>query len=193
MAVMTAPTSPSTAETIVAALADAYRRQGYHQVAVPASLLLGLVSDRQELESTLARLLDDGGVVPVGNNGVALHPNARIALLGRGVLEKWLSSIKRESETKAVLYHDGIARELATLVSWGSNAALPDDLTQRAAELAGVLATFELDPRAIDVVATHGGTPRSRLTALASLRPRSLPVTRLRDHLRHTVSSAYPG
>jgi len=41
-------------------------------------------------------------------------------------------------------------------------------------------------------VATHGGTPRSRLEALAAVRPRTLAMERLRDHLRNTVSTAHP-
>lgn len=194
MAAMTDAPGQSATQQIVKALATAYQRQGYHAVAVPASALLTVVDSRAELEPALAGLLDDGGVVPVGTNGVALHPSARAALLTRNVLERWLDRVSRESGPKYELYRDGIAGELAELVAWATNAAatLPPDLVQRCAELAGVLATAELDPRAVDIVSTHGGTPRTRLAALALVRPRSLPLDRLRDHLRHNVSSAYP-
>ena len=193
MAVMNRASEGTATQKIVGALASAYQRQGYHHVAVPASALLSVTGSREELEPALAQLLDDGGLVPVGTNGIALHPSARAALLNRSVLEIWHDKISREKGPTVALYLDGIAGELAALVGWALNSPLPDDLTQRAAELAGVLATVDLDPHAIEVVATHGGTARGRLTALAALRPRTVAVERLRDHLRHTVSSAYPG
>jgi hypothetical protein len=179
-------------QRIVRTLAATYQRQGYHQIAVPASALLSAAGTLPELETALATLLDDGGVMPVGSNGVALHPSARVALLNRTVLEKWHQKVSLETGPKLTLYRDGIAAELATLVAWASGVQLPDDLTVRAAGLAGVLATIDLDPRALDIVATHGGTARGRLAALAAMRPRSIGTDRLRDHLRHNVSSAYP-
>jgi hypothetical protein len=188
----TEPSEPTVVQRIVRALAATYQRQGFHQVAVPAAALMGIAGTREVLEEALAELLDESGVVPVGTNGVALHPSARVALLTRGVIGQWLSRAARETGPLNAVYRDGIAVELSTLVAWALNVAPPDDLTQRAAELAGVLATVELDPRAMEVVATHGGTPHSRLAALAAVKPRSLPLDRLRDHLRHTVSSAYP-
>ena len=179
---------------IIKAVAATYQRQGFHQIALPAAELISVAGSRQQLEPALAALLDDGGLVPVGTNGVTLHPNARAALLTQAVLTAWHDRIGREPLPKQSLYRDGICRELATLVAWVRNAAdAPPVLRQRAAELAGVLATDELDPRAMQIVASHGGTPASRLEALASLRPRSTPLDRLRSHLRHTVSSAYPG
>jgi len=192
MVLMTETIEQDPTAVIVGALADSYRRTGYHQVAVPAAALLGVVGSREVLEPALARLLDGGDVVAVGGNGVALAPGARAALLSRGVLTGWLSSISRETGTRLALYRDAVARELTTLVDWAVTVGPPADLTQRAAELAGVLATVELDPRAIEVVATHGGTPRSRLEALAAVRPRTLAMERLRDHLRNTVSTAHP-
>jgi len=194
MAVMSEATGGTATEKIVNALASAYQRQGYHQVAVPASALLTVVPSREALEEGLATLLDDGGLVPVGTNGVALHPSARTALLTRRVLEKWLDTVSRDAGPKASVYRDGIAAELSHLVAWAANnSALPDDLVQRAAELAGVLVTHELEPDAMSIVASHGGTPRGRLAALASVRSRSIALDRLRDHLRHTVSTAHPG
>jgi hypothetical protein len=188
-----APTAGSATSRIVDVLATAYRRQGYHQAALPASTLLAVTASRGELETALATLLDDGAIVPVGTNGVALHPGARAALLTRRVLQTWHDTLSREAGAKAALHREGLTAELTNLVAWAaSDVELPDDLTQRAAELAGVLATPDLDPRAIDVVASHGGTPRGRLAALAALRPRTVAVDRLRDHLRNTVSSAFP-
>jgi len=193
MVVMSDESGGTATQRIVSALASAYQRQGYHHVAVPASALLSVTESREELEPALAALLDDGGLVPVGTNGIALHPSARTALLHRAVLETWLDKATREKGPTAALYLDGIASELSTLVVWALGSSLPEDLAQRAAELAGVLATTDLAPSAMDVVATHGGTARGRLAALAALKPRSIAVERLRDHLRHTVSSAYPG
>jgi hypothetical protein len=91
------------------------------------------------------------------------------------------------------LFRDAIATELRDLTTWASAAILPEELAQRAAELAGVLATRDLDPRAMDVVARHGGTPRSRLAALSAATPRSCPtLEELLDLLRYTVSTVYP-
>jgi hypothetical protein len=180
-------------QQIVRALATAYRQQGYHQVGVPASYLLTVVGRREQLTAALGDLLTDGTVVAAGAHEVALHPSARVALLGRPVLEKWLDVVSRESGAKAHLYREGIQSELQELVTWAVDAEeAPAELIERAAELAGVLATTTLDPRAITIVATHGGTPRGRLKALAHTRPRSVDLDELRDHLRHTASTVHP-
>lgn len=176
--------------SIVQALTNAYQRHGFQQVGVPAGALLTVVGSREALERALAGLLEEGVVVPYGNAEIALHPSARIALLGRGVLRGWIDRADREPVPVAGMLRDGISRELADLTRWAAGADLPDDLTQRAAELAGVLATG-LDIAAMEVVATHGGTPRSRLGSLATARPGSITIERLRVHLRHNVSTLY--
>ena len=89
MTPMTDAAAPTVPRQIIAVLVDRYQRYGYQQVAIPARTLLSLV-DREDLEPALASLLDAQELVPVGTNGVALHPSARIALLSRAVLDRWL-------------------------------------------------------------------------------------------------------
>ncbi|HEX2809107.1 MAG TPA: hypothetical protein VHN80_23330, partial [Kineosporiaceae bacterium] len=176
---------------IITTLADRYQRHGYRQVAVPAGAFLSMAG-REELEHALAELLDDGHLVAFGTNGVSLHPSARLALLSRTVLDQWLEKVSRDTGHTFGMHRDAIAAELRTLTGWASAATLPDELAQRAAELAGVSATREMDPRAMDLVARHGGTPQSRLAALAAMPPGSCAtVDQLLTHLRHSVSTVY--
>jgi hypothetical protein len=191
MTPMTDVTGPSIADQIITTLALRYQRGGYQQIAVPARAFLSLAA-REDLELALADLLDDGHLVPVGTNGVALHPSARLALLSRAVFDQWVDKVSRETGHTFGMHRDAIAAELGVLTAWASSANLPDDLAQRAAELAGVLATRELDPRAMDVVARHGGTPHGRLAALSGTTPRSCEtLDQLLTHLRHAVSTVY--
>jgi hypothetical protein len=186
--------APDVAGEIVRAMVDAYRRRGYHQIAFPASALLAFTGSLERLEQALAALLDVRHLVPAGMSQVSLHPSARTALLSQSVLARWLDAFSLESPQRIAMYRDRVTAELATLVSWAAGAtAVPDDLTQRAAALAGTLATRELDPQAFELVNAHGGTPRGRLTALATVPPRSLDLNGLRLHLRHAVSSHYLG
>ena len=189
---MTDAAEPTIPRHIITALAEMYQKHGYRQIAVPARTLLSIVG-RQELEQALASLLDAGDVLPIGNNGVALHPSARMALLNRAVLTQWMDKVSRETGHTFGLYRDGIARELQELTSWALTTTLPPELAQRAAELAGVLVTRGLDPRAMDVVAVHGGTPYTRLAALAATPVGSCSsVDELLHLLRHAVSTIFP-
>jgi hypothetical protein len=182
------------AALVLAAMIDAYRRRGYHQTAFPASELLVAVNPLERLEPALGALLNARHIVPAGNSMIALHPSARTALLSRSVLVRWLEAFAQEGPQLIGMYRDRIAGELATLVSWAADTAqIPHELIQRAAELAGVLATTGLDPGAFDLVGAHGGTPRSRLAALTPVPPRSLDLEGLRRRLRQAVSSQYPG
>jgi hypothetical protein len=177
-------------ERIVQALVNAYQRHGFQQVSVPAAALLTVVESREELESALGVLLDEGTLVPMGNAEIALAPEARIALLGRSTLGSWIDRATREPVPAGLIYRENIIRELSDLTRWALAATLPDDLTQRAAELAGVLAT-DLHLGALDVVAAHGGHPRSRLATLTAARRGSITVEGLRNHLRHNVSTLH--
>jgi hypothetical protein len=189
MTPMTDVAEPTTSRQIISALAEMYSRHGFRQLAVPARTLLGL-GDRRQLESALAALLDSGDIVPIGNNGVALHPSARIALLSRAVLGQWMDKLSRETGHTLGLYRDAITTELRDLVAWASRTTLPPELAERAAELAGVLATRDLDPRAMDIVSRHGGTPYTRLAALATAAPGSCPsLDQLMLLMRNAVST----
>ena len=189
---MTDADAPPASRQIIKPLAEVYQRSGYRQIAVPARTLLSLV-DRVELEHALAELLDVGEVIPVGTNGIALHPGARIALLSRQVLENWIEKVSRESGHTLGLYRDAIAKELRELTTWASAATLPTELARRAAELAGVVATADMDPRAMDVVARHGGTAQGQLAALTSVAPASCTsLDQLLLLLRNTVSTIFP-
>jgi hypothetical protein len=188
---MTDATGPTLTRQIITTLAERYQRHGYQQAAVPARAFLSMAA-QEVLEHALADLLDDGHLVAVGTNGVALHPSARLALLSRSVLDQWVERVARETGHTFGMHRDAIAAELRTLTLWALSAALPDELAQRAAELAGVAATGDLDPRAMDLVARHGGTPQSRLAALATMPPGSCAtVEQLLTHLRHAVSTVY--
>jgi hypothetical protein len=193
MTAMNQPTSrTSPTRQIIDALARSYQRQGYRGVAIPAGALYSVV-DRDQVEQALGQLLDSGDLVAVGTTGVSLHPSARTALLSKAVLVSWLKVVARETGHTQGLYRDTVAAELRTLTTWAASAPLPDDLTQRAAELAGVLATQGLDPEAMDVVGRHGGTPRSRLLHLVGVPPGSCAgIDQVLVHLRNSVSSAYP-
>jgi hypothetical protein len=188
-------TSVSTAtQQIVTALVSAYQRHGYTGVAVPAGSLLSVVP-REQLEQALAAMLDAEALVPLGANGIALHPSARTALLTRQVLDQWTDKVSRETGHVRDLYRDTIAAELRALSVWAAGApALPDELVQRAAELAGVAATHGLDPRSMEVVSRHGGTARARLAALVAVAPGSCAgPDQLLALLRNSVSTTmYP-
>jgi hypothetical protein len=192
MVAMTDPALAVARQQIVTALARKYQRSGYQGVAIPAGALFSVVA-RDQVERALAEMLTAEELVPVGTTGIALHPSARAALLSRPVIGQWLAAVAREKGHTQGLYRDTIIAELRTLVGWAASAGLPDDLAQRAAELAGVLATRELDPTAMDVVARHGGTPSGRLAALAAVAPGSCAgVEQVLVLLRNSVSSAYP-
>jgi hypothetical protein len=191
MKAMTDTAVPTVTQQIVTAVAGGYQRHGYQGVAVPAGSLLSTAA-REDLEHALADLLDAEILVPVGTNGVALHPSARMALLTRGVLEQWMDKVSRATGHAQDMYREGIGAELRALIGWATGTVLPDDLALRAAELAGVLATCDLDPRAMDVVARHGGTAQSRLAALAAVAPGSCAgPEQLLTLMRHAVSTVY--
>jgi len=188
---MTDTSVPTATQQIVASLAGAYQKHGYTGVGVPAASLLSVVP-REELEHALAALLDAEGLVPLG---VALHPSARTALLTRPVLDQWTDKVSRETGHVRDLHRDTIAAELRALTGWAAGVpGLPDELVQRAAELAGVLATHGLDPRSMEVVSRHGGTARARLAALVAAAPGSCAgPDQLVALLRNAVSTTmYP-
>ncbi|HEY6796320.1 MAG TPA: hypothetical protein VI248_16715 [Kineosporiaceae bacterium] len=188
----TAPAADAAgdADRIVQAMVDAYRRRGYHQVNFPASALLVAVDALDRLEGALATLLDARHLVPAGTSEVALHPSARLALLSRSVLARWFEAFSQEGPTSRARYTERVTSELTMLVRWACDTAgAPDELLQRAAELAGVLATVDLDPAAFEVVGKVGGTPRARLEALATVPARSLDLDGLLVRLRRNVST----
>jgi hypothetical protein len=80
--------------------------------------------------------------------------------------------------------------QLESLVATGRE--LPPELTQRAAELAGVLATSSLDPEAMTVVASSGGTPTRQLRELLALgEGRCSTLKELRTEISRFVSTIH--
>lgn len=180
-------------DEIVKAMTEMYRRRGYAAPGVPVVAFLEHL-DEKRLEESLARLLDDGTVVPYRRGAVALSANLRLAILNEGVLRKW--SQQAEGLSKGHKRHlvECIRDEVRILVQHAVDAKskLPEELLARAAELAAVLVMTDCQPEAMSVVSAHGGAPGWQLSQLRSLEEESLTsLDDLRRALRRLVSTEY--
>jgi hypothetical protein len=152
---------PAGVEEVLRIATTIYRRRGPAQVGLP----LAAFGDG----AAQARALLESGELEPHERGVALAPSVRLALAGPSVLAEWLDEARAITGPTARPALDAIRGELRTITRWACGKDLPDQLTQRAAELAGVLATSTLDPEAMAVVAASGGEPRRRLLQLCAL------------------------
>ncbi len=183
------PRGAAVIHDIVQTMIEIYRERGPMHRAVPASTFLA-TRDEPDLELQLAGLLEAGTVVPFGRGQVALAPELRLSLLGRGALSHWLQGIELvQGEDISGLLREAIRIELRALTQWAATAQLPPDLVQCAAELAGVLASTTLDPSFMHAVVGLPGTARDRLARLLAV-PEASCGSEL--ELRAAVAKAVP-
>ncbi|WP_143448862.1 hypothetical protein [Kineosporia sp. A_224] len=151
---------------VLAVMADAYREGGPWDPQVVVRDFL-LTIPRHHVEQQLAALLDDGTVSPGDPGKVRLTLRTRVSLFSRPMLMGWLHTAHRRPpgghELAALV---AIRSELREVCSYCLVAPEEDGLAQRAVEIAAVLATVDLDPRAMDVAAGLPGTARSQVASL---------------------------
>jgi hypothetical protein len=157
------------ADDILVAAAEVYRERGPMHRGVPVASFLGR-GDRAELEQRLGELLDSGVLVAHGKGNVCLSLGLRLALINRATLAQWLDNIAFVEGDLRDLVSAAIRQELRALAQWANVEGAADDLTQRAAELGGVLAMHNLDLTAMDIVSSYGATPRTRLRDVLSIK-----------------------
>ena len=173
---------PSGAEEIIRIAATAYRRR--------ALVGLPLATFGDAAEQALA--LVDSGEMERHERGVALAPSVRLALAGQPVLSGWLDDARQLPSQLAAAALEAIREELRLITRWAAVRELPPELTQRAAELAGVLATNSLDPQAMTVVASSGGAPARQLRELLALgEGRCSTLKELRTEISRFVSTIH--
>jgi len=156
-------------DEILVAAAAIYRERGPMQRGVPVASFLDTI-DPVVLAERLGELLESGVLVAHGKGHVALPPGLRLALINRATLAQWLENITFVEGDLRNLLSAAIRQELRSLAEWARAEGAADDLTQRAAELGGLLAMYDLDLTAMDIVASCGGTPQSRLKDVLSIK-----------------------
>ncbi len=153
---------------MLSVVADVYRERGPLQQQVPVRSFLEAM--RQcDVEEQLGVLLEAGALVPGSGGTIALAARLRLPLVTRTVLSAWVDEAVAAPAPVEALLRAAIRAELRELVRYARTTTVQASVGQRAAELAGVLAMSDLDPRAMDVIAGLAGTVRSRHEDLAAI------------------------
>jgi len=177
---------PGGADEIIRIAATLYRRRGPAQVGLP------LATFGDAADQALALALVESGELERHERGVALAPSVRLALAGQSVLSGWLDDVRQLPSQLAATALEAIREELRLITRWAAGRELPVELTQRAAELAGVLAVNSLDPAAMAVVASSGGAPSRQLRELLALgEGRCTTLKELRTEISRFVSTIH--
>jgi hypothetical protein len=177
---------------VLGLVADAYRRSGPLGQRIAARSFLDVLP-REVVERQLGGLLDSGDLVPGPGGTVGLSLHLRASFLSRAVLCAWVEEIGWADADSREVMRAAVRAELREVARYCLGAPAASGLGRHGVELMAVLATAELDPRAIDVVRDLPGTRWMQLDDLVGVPEGSCRTLKdLQVRVRHYLAAVAP-